>query len=425
MTILLSFLTFGPYHLARLSASQVHGIANGVSVTGLSMSSMDSDYSWETGGAPGVTYAVNDITIEEVAADDWLMHLEPIMDEIQPDVCAIAGYSHPAMLALITLCLRRSIPWILMSDSREIDLQRVKWREWSKGRIVRLASSGFAAGRTHVEYLEKLGIEKGTCSTGYDVVDNDYFDEGARRWRTSTETSSGGEAGAVPPYFLASNRFIPKKNLFRLLSAYAEYTKEKRQSGDTGWALCLLGDGELRSDLISHAKNLGFTVIERAPWEREASRPAEEPEPACGTVFFPGFRQIAELPRFYAHAGAFIHASTTDQWGLVVNEAMASSLPVLVSNLCGCAPELVRDGVNGFTFNPNDVEELASLMKRMSAMEAPQRDALGSAGREIIAAWGLERFATGLTRAAETAVKVGPKKPSAIDRALLYFLSRR
>jgi glycosyltransferase involved in cell wall biosynthesis len=47
-----------------------------------------------------------------------------------------------------------------------------------------------------------------------------------------------------------------------------------------------------------------------------------------------------------------VHASTTEQWGLVVNEAMAAGLPVLVSDRCGCAPDLVEVGVNGFTFDP-------------------------------------------------------------------------
>ncbi len=67
-------------------------------------------------------------------------------------------------------------------------------------------------------------------------------------------------------------------------------------------------------------------------------------------VYLPGFRQIDELPRFYAHANAAILAITKDTWKLVINEATASSLPVIVSNRCGCAQELVKEGRNGFTF---------------------------------------------------------------------------
>ena len=122
-----------------------------------------------------------------------------------------------------------------------------------------------------------------------------------------------------------------------------------------------------------------------------------------------GFRQYDELPAWYGLASAFVHASTTEQWGLVVNEAMASGLPVLVSNRCGCAPDLVEDGVNGFTFDPYDVEALAGLMQRVAAMTDERRAAMGRAGQRIIAEWGPERFAEGLMQAVEARMRRPPR----------------
>ena len=139
----------------------------------------------------------------------------------------------------------------------------------------------------------------------------------------------------------------------------------------------LLGDGALRSAV-----------------ESRIARPD-----LAGSVVLAGFRQYDELPAWYGLASAFVHASTTEQWGLVVNEAMASGLPVLVSNRCGCAPDLVEDGVNGFTFDPYDVEALAGLMQRVAAMTDERRAAMGRAGQRIIADWGPERFADGLMQA--------------------------
>lgn len=429
MTVLLSFLTYGPYHLARLAAAMTHGEASGFEVTGLAMSRLDSDYSWEMEKSAKVRYAVDEATADAVTADAWVRHLEPVLDEIRPDVCAIAGYSHPAMLTLIALCGKRSIPWILMSDSREIDLPRTRWREWSKSRIVRLASAGFAAGRVHIDYLEKLGLEQNACSVGYDVVDNAYFSSEVARWREATASAETSDTNRLRPYFLASNRFIPKKNLFRLLDAYAGVAlpppgSPPPVSARDPWPLVLLGGGELKDDLLAHAMTLGLSVHERAPWEP----PAEHEEPEAGNrppVYFPGFRQIGELPRFYAHAGAFVHASTTEQWGLVVNEAMASGLPVLVSNRCGCALELVREGINGFTFDPYDVDQLARGMQRIASMDDSERAEFASAGQRLVSAWGLERFAGGLTEAAARAIRTGPQKPGWVERVLLYFLSRR
>ncbi len=80
------------------------------------------------------------------------------------------------------------------------------------------------------------------------------------------------------------------------------------------------------------------------------------------TCILPGFKPYDELPVYYALANAFVHASTSEQWGLVVNEAIATGLPVIVSNRCGCAPELVNG--NGFTFDPTNEDELTDAAVR-------------------------------------------------------------
>ena len=133
----------------------------------------------------------------------------------------------------------------------------------------------------------------------------------------------------------------------------------------------------------------------------------------------PGFKQYEELPIYYGLANAFIHASTSEQWGLVVNEAMASGLPVIVSNRCGCAPELVEEGINGFTFDPDDQEQLANRLLEVASLSSDRRQGLGDAGRRIVANFGPERFADGLTHAAEKALEIGPRKPTFLQRVVL------
>ena len=306
-----------------------------------------------------------------------------------------------------------------MSESTRDDFTRHPLKEWVKLRAVSLASSALVGGSSHRAYLRQLGMPDDRIFEGYDAVDNDTFARGAARWREAD--------GPQPPYFLASNRFIEKKNLFRLLSAYASYLTKDQGPGTNDrhpWPLVLLGDGDLKPALLAHARILGLTVLERAPWESPTGNeePGTKNRPA---VYLPGFRQIDELPRFYAHAGAFVHASTTEQWGLVVNEAMAGGLPVIVSNRCGCAPDLVHEGENGWTFDPLDETALAGLLGRVAALDDAERTRLGEAGREIIAGWGPERFAVGLLAAANKAVEVGPKRAGWFDRLLLSLLVRR
>ena len=102
---------------------------------------------------------------------------------------------------------------------------------------------------------------------------------------------------------------------------------------------------------------------------------------------------------------------------------MASGLPVLVSRRCGCAADLVAEGVNGFTFDPGNVEELAQLLSRVANPEFSLAD-FGAASARIIADWGPERFADGLHRVVSTALKSPCPPIGWLDRLLLQLLLR-
>jgi glycosyltransferase involved in cell wall biosynthesis len=141
-------------------------------------------------------------------------------------------------------------------------------------------------------------------------------------------------------------------------------------------------------------------------------------------VLLPGFKQYADLPVYYALADAFIHASTTEQWGLVVNEAMSSGLPVIVSNRCGCALDLVQEGKNGFTFDPYNVGYLAQLMAKISALDFPLSE-FGFMSRKIIANWGLERFVKAMQQASQAAVSTPVPKSTLSLQLLLALLTRK
>jgi glycosyltransferase involved in cell wall biosynthesis len=209
---------------------------------------------------------------------------------------------------------------------------------------------------------------------GYDVVDNSYFwneSQKARHNPAAYRRLAGLETPG--PFFLASARFIKRKNLDGLLRAYGTY--RERRAGRNAWRLVILGDGAERQGLERIIDDEGLDGVS-----------------------MPGFRQIDELPAYYGLAGAFIHPPLQEQWGLVVNEAMASGLPVLVSDRCGCAPDLVREGENGFTFDPEDSGALAMLMDHVSSRQVDLAE-MGRSARSHISLWGPERFAEGMYRA--------------------------
>jgi glycosyltransferase involved in cell wall biosynthesis len=203
------------------------------------------------------------------------------------------------------------------------------------------------------------------------------------------------------PYFLASNRFVERKNLGRLIRAYARYAESFQQgSVKSIWPLVLLGDGELRGELQALCVDLGLKMVdgEKAGHLRFDSYKLETSK-ECGLVVFPGFRQVGELPGFYAGAGAFVHPALEEPWGLVINEAMASGLPVLSSRNVGAAEELLVEGKTGFLFNPKNVEEIASALVKIGAMEPEERLAMGRAAFEQVERVApLKAFGEGLAR---------------------------
>ncbi len=324
--------------------------------------------------------------------------LAACLDEADPGVVCLSGWSLPGALESLTWCLRTGKPAVLISDSTAHDHPRTAWKEVVKRRIVRLCSAGFTAGLGQARYLEQLGMPPERIHTGYAVVDNEHFRRGAEEARQQ-KAEWRDLLGLPGCYFLACSRFGKVKNLPRLLRAFAHY---RRMAGPVPWSLVILGDGELRKELLALRQQLG---LEEA-------------------LLFPGFKGYAELPVYYGLASVFVLASTSETWGLVVNEAMAAGLPVLVSERCGCAPDLVENGRNGFTFNPYDVEGLASLMLKVAG-DGCDRQAMGQASRERIAHWGPEAFADGLSKAVETALSVPRPAPSLADRALLWALMRR
>ena len=166
--------------------------------------------------------------------------------------------------------------------------------------------------------------------------------------------------------------------------------------GNAPWNLVILGDGRLKADLCRLISDLRLDA----------------------QVHLPGFKQYEELPVYYALAKAFVHASTTEQWGLVVNEAIASGLPVIVSDRCGCAPELVQG--NGFAFDSTDQHELASRLLEMASLSDHDLRQFGEASRRIAQRFGPELFGEGLEQAASVATKLTPKKSGITDRALLF-----
>lgn len=394
--VVVFFHHIGPYHHARLNA-----FAKNLQVIGIEWFARGS-YDWgnSTNNFVYKKYSVlprldRDFLCRTSTLEEKLL---TILSDFSPDIIVVNGWNNFGSLITIFTASKLSIPLVLMSDSTAYDSKRFFWKEALKRRILTRISTALVGGQLQRDYLIKLGIASDRILLGYDVVDNVHFEKGAAQSRQNS-LQLRQQLELPKNFFLASARFIKVKNLPRLLDAYAQY---RIQAGNNAWSLVLLGDGPLKSQLCHQIKQLNLTS-----W-----------------VHLPGFKQYDELPHYYGLANCFILASTSDTWGLVINEAMAAGLPVLVSNRCGCVPDLVQHGHNGYTFDPYNPNQLAELMLKISSGDC-DLIAMGQASHAIIAQWTPQTFADSLQKAVEMAMTLPQKELSFFDHALLFALSRR
>jgi glycosyltransferase involved in cell wall biosynthesis len=320
------------------------------------------------------------------------------LDLIRPDAVIVTGYTGKRNLAGLLWSVRKQVPAVVASDSIEHERERQFWKEVIKRQLLALFASGLAASQSAGRYLSKLGMEPQRIVVGpLDSVDNDHFVFGADNARQHAKTVRQ-QLGLPRQYFLAVSRLTLEKNIGGLLEAYVRYRQRSRQEP---WHLVIVGTGPLENTLRKRVTSLGL----------------------AGSVHMPGFVPFDMIPAYYGLASGFVHPSLRDTWGLVINEAMAVGLPVIVSDCCGAAPELIRDGHNGFTFNPHDHETLAGLMLGI-AEGLYQREVLGKEGHDTIAGWTPLTYAGAVRAAVEVAFSAPLLQPRRSQLALLSLLMR-
>jgi glycosyltransferase involved in cell wall biosynthesis len=381
MKVAINYISLGVHHVARLKSISDVLLKLGIETICLEMFSKDSDYEWSKISTDDCTF--KRVTVFEGESDvvrkspGLKARIHSCMNEIRPDVLVISGWSFPEALALLDWANKRDVPAILLSDSQERDMRRVFYKEWLKKRRVRRFDAAYVAGKPQLEYAEKLGMPRNRIWTGSCVVDNEYWTR--RRAEVIARPEHFRKELALPQgYFLTVARFIEKKNMPTLLRAYAVY----RELAANPLPLVMCGDGPERATIEKIVRD---EMIE--------------------DVHFPGFQQADTLPVYYSLASCFILPSSHgEQWGLVVNEAMASALPVIVSEICGCASDLVKNGVNGYTFDPLSPHELAAKMLSVTCDEE-RRKLMGAASQRIIGGFSCEQAANNMLDCLQAVMK--------------------
>jgi glycosyltransferase involved in cell wall biosynthesis len=284
------------------------------------------------------------------------------------DVVVLPGYFDPSTWLIYFYCSLVGIKTIMFLDSGETDNKKVWYKEFIKKSIVSITNGFLSIGPATDEYLLKLGAKKSQILMSRNALDNDEIRKQFELAQL-TRAERKQALGLSPFNFVFVGRLIEFKNLFIMLEAYQK-AAENHPDGSQ-WGFLIIGDGPLEEDLKAFVSQKSMKNVHFLP-------PCE----------------WQEVPRNIALGDVLVLASYSEPWGFVVNEALICGKPVIISNHCGSASSLVKEGKNGngYTFSPYNTLELADKMALMMSNK-DKFEAMGKKGLEIIKDFSPEKVA--------------------------------
>lgn len=315
------------------------------------------------------TYTYNyellfDQYLEDISVQERAKALLRQARAYRPDVINLTGYYDPAQLLLLLWAKANGIQVVMQNESTAADQQRGGWKEQVKRWVFRQCDGFFCFGSQAADYVIQLGVSPTKVLLRKNAVDNTVL-RSTYESTLPSRTQQQARLGLRPNNFVFVGRLIEAKNLPMLLTTFAEASKKSVNGAD--WGVVLLGDGAEQVNLTQHILKLGL---------------AEQ------AILLPG-RPWFLVPEVLALCDVLVLPSRSEPWGLVVNEAMACGLPVIVSDRCGCAIDLVRNGQNGFVFDPDQPAQLTHrLIQFMDG--SVDRQQMGTVAEQFIAPYAPE-----------------------------------
>jgi len=378
--------SFGPYHVSRCEGA-VAATGRMYDVVGIELARQSRTYAWNmvTRDVSFTRRTLSLGAVEDLSPLRTFVLLRRAFKDAGCTAAFLESYWPARNLACFAAAKSLGLRTIMMNESHDGTAKAKGLALSLKKMLVRRFDAALVGGERHRQYFASLGLPRERIFLGYDAVDNHYFEREAGAARASGAALRAAY-GLPRRYVLSLGRMVPKKNLSVLIRACALL----KQVNGSAFPVVFVGSGADEDALKRLAADRGLRVIDRTVDESTAE----------GDVYFYGFRQIEENPIFYALAEAFVLPSVAEEWGLVVNEAMACATPVIVSRNAGAA-ELVRQGLNGYRFDAVSADELARVINEFVA--DPQLSSrLGRTAAADIKNWGCERFGSEVLRAMKT-----------------------
>lgn len=271
------------------------------------------------------TYFINPTIIKEIS-------------KLKPEIVIAAGWDILAYQIAFFYCKLKRIKYVLWSGSTKYEKswRRVVSKPLVK-MIVRNSDACIAYGTRAKEYLESLGAESKKIFISFNTTDINRYRILSGKYRKS-KSSIKKKMNLGDKYIIMYyGQLIHRKGVDLLIDAYERVKNQYKVA-----SLLIVGSGTLETEYkrIVYRRKLKDVVFIKDPGD-------------------------IKVCKYYAISDLFILPSREEVWGLVVNQAMASGLPIVVSDVSGSSADLILEGKNGYTFNSESSKDLCEKISRV------------------------------------------------------------
>lgn len=321
---------------------------------------------------------------EDMSGKEIQASLFELLDKLSPDVILAGAIAFQSGALAVKWTNSKRDRRVVVFDDAKVDAVK---RNPIVNFVKRSIYDGVDAMLYPAEPWISTGKYWGFCEErmffGVDVVDNAFWAE------------KSNERPFDFRYFVAVGRQIEKKNYFTIVKAYKQYLDAVGKAD--AYKLVLIGDGP------EHKKILDYIVSSQID----------------DMVVCLPFQSQEKLRSIYQNAELLSSSSSSETWGLVINEAMCGACAIIASKECGATETLVKPGVNGYVVNCNDLEAIASAMTDYCQLPEERKEEMKKSSVAIVKDWGLNKFCDGVLRAIDYVSTNKRRKKSLVSKILI------
>jgi glycosyltransferase involved in cell wall biosynthesis len=375
-----------PYHAPVFRAvAQDHGVplhvmyGSDFSITGYLDAGFSTQLSWGEALVKGYSHS-----FLSRAAEGGAMRFEEVRgrgltqaaDQWPAQAVLSIGYYARFDLAGLAYCVRRGLPLMFRGETNDQAHDRPWWRNllrtlYLRRLYARCSAMLYIGERSKQHYLRYGARPEQLFFSPYCVVDEAFSAAPPVKARARAEVRKSLGIADDARVLIFSGKLTHKKGVDLIPAAVRLLPPPLRSR----LHLLFLGDGPLRSQLAQDC--------------------AAEPRVPASFVGFQSQRQLAS----YYHAADLLCLPSRERetWGLVINEALLSGLPCIVSDRVGCQPDLIFPGETGEVFAAGEVAALSQAIERLS--HYTDQPGLANRCQSLAAHYSVQNAAQGIAQA--------------------------